>query len=221
MRKIVEFFVKYPIWGQMSILVIFLVGLMSLFSMNVNFFPEIDPRIITVQVAYPGASPQEMEEGVVLKIENALRGVQGIEQVSSTSAENIAAITIEGKKSYNQEELLSDVKNAVDKVSSFPTGAEKPIVYKLKLTERVVTMLLKGDADLLTLKKQTDQIEDELLTSGKVSQVEMKGLPAWEVVVEISEENMRRFGVKFDDLSAAIRRNNIDISAGSLKSSDE
>lgn len=221
MRKIVEFFVKYPIWGQMSILIIFLVGLMSLLSMNVNFFPEIDPRIITVQVAYPGASPQEMEEGVVLKIENALRGVQGIEQVSSTSAENIAAITIEGKKSYNQEELLSDVKNAVDKVSSFPTGAEKPIVYKLKLTERVVTMLLKGEADLLTLKKQADQIEDELLTSGKVSQVEIKGVPAWEVVVEISEENMRRYGVKFDDLSAAIRRNNIDISAGSLKSSDE
>lgn len=221
MRKIVEFFVKYPIWGQMSILIIFLVGLMSLLSMNVNFFPEIDPRIITVQVAYPGASPQEMEEGVVLKIENALRGVQGIEQVSSTSAENIAAITIEGKKNYNQEELLSDVKNAVDKVSSFPTGAEKPIVYKLKLTERVVTMLLKGEADLLTLKKQADQIEDELLTSGKVSQVEIKGVPAWEVVVEISEENMRRYGVKFDDLSAAIRRNNIDISAGSLKSSDE
>ena len=221
MRKIVEFFVKYPIWGQMSILVIFILGLMSLLSMNVNFFPEIDPRIITIQVAYPGASPQEMEEGVVLKIETALRGVQGIEQVSSISSENIAALTIEGKKGYNQEELLSDVKNAIDKVSSFPTGTEKPIVYKVKLTERVVTMLLKGNADLLSLKKMADNIEDDLLASGKVSQIEIKGLPAVEVVVEISEENMRRFGVKFDDLSNAIRRNNMDISAGALKSEEE
>ena len=221
MRKIVEFFVKYPIWGQMSILVIFILGLMSLLSMNVNFFPEIDPRIITIQVAYPGASPQEMEEGVVLKIETALRGVQGIEQVSSISSENIAALTIEGKKGYNQEELLSDVKNAIDKVSSFPTGTEKPIVYKVKLTERVVTMLLKGNADLLSLKKMADNIEDDLLASGKVSQIEIKGLPAVEVVVEISEENMRRYGVKFDDLSNAIRRNNMDISAGALKSEEE
>jgi multidrug efflux pump subunit AcrB len=221
MKKIVEFFVKYPIWGQMTILVIFILGLMSLLSMNVNFFPEIDPRIITIQVAYPGASPQEMEEGVVLKIETALRGVQGIEQVSSISSENIAALTIEGKKGYNQEELLSDVKNAIDKVSSFPTGTEKPIVYKVKLTERVVTMLLKGNADLLSLKKMADNIEDDLLASGKVSQIEIKGLPALEVVVEISEENMRRYGVKFDDLSNAIRRNNMDISAGALKSESE
>lgn len=221
MKKIVTFFVEYPIWGQMSILVIFILGLMSLLSMNVNFFPEIDPRIITIQVAFPGSSPQEMEEGVVLKIENALRGVQGIEQVSSISSENVAALTIEGKKNYDQDELLSDVKNAIDKVSSFPTGTENPIVYKVKLTERVITMLLKGNTDLLTLKKLADNIEDDMLASGKVSQIEIKGLPPLEVVIEISEENMRRYGIKFDDLSSAIRRNNMDISAGALKSEEE
>lgn len=221
MRKVVEYFVKYPIWGQMSILVILVVGVMSLLSMNVNFFPEIDPRIISIQVVFPGASPQEMEEGVVLKIETALKGVQGIEQVSSTSLENVASLVIEGKKGYDQDELLSDVKNAIDKVSSLPNGAEKPIVFKFKITERVITMLLKGDTDLLNLKKLSDKIEDELRISGKASQIEIKGLPPLEIAVEISEENLSRYGVKFDDISNAIRRNNMDISAGSLKSEEE
>jgi multidrug efflux pump subunit AcrB len=221
MKKAIKFFVKFPIWADLLVLLIVGFGFISLRSMNVNFFPEIEQRNIKIQVAFPGASPQEVEEGITLKIEDALKGLQGVEQITSVSSENISTIIVEGKKGYNPDELLSDVKNAVDKINSFPADAEKPVVFKDKPTERVATLLLEADVDLLTLKKNAQIIEDELLASGIVSQVSLSGFPDWEISIEISEENLRRYGLRFEDIANAIRRNNIDISAGSLKSEDE
>jgi multidrug efflux pump subunit AcrB len=221
MRKIIEFFVKYPIWGNMLILLIAGVGYISVTSLNVNFFPEIEQRNVSIQVTYPGASPQEIEEGVVLKIEQSLKGIQGIEQVTSISSENFANITVEGKKGYDPDVVLSDVKNAVDKINSLPVDAEKPVVFKIKPTEKVATLLLQADVDLLTLKKNAEIIEDELLASGVVSQVVLSGFPESEISVEVSEEVLRRYNLKFDDVANAIRRNNFDLSAGSLKSKEE
>lgn len=221
MKKTIEFFVDYPIWGNMLVLLIAGIGYLSMKSMNVNFFPEIEQRNISIQLTYPGASPQEIEEGVVLKVEQALKGIQGVEQVTSVSSENFANVTVEGKKGYDPEVVLSDVKNAVDKINSFPVDAEKPVVFKIKATEKVATLLLQANVDLLTLKKNAEIIEDELLASGKVSQVTISGFPAWEISVETKEENLRRYGLKFDDVANALRRNNFDLSAGSLKSKEE
>lgn len=221
MKKAIEFFVKYPLWGDLLVLLIVGFGFISLRSMNVNFFPEIEQRNIKIQVAFPGASPQEMEEGITLKVEEALKGLQGVEQITSVSSENISTVIVEGKKGYNPDELLTDVKNAVDRINSFPVDAEKPVVFKDKPTERVATLLLEADVDLLTLKKNAQAIEDELLASGIVSQVVLSGFPDWEISIEITEENLRRYGLRFEDIANAIRRNNIDVSAGSLKSDDE
>jgi multidrug efflux pump subunit AcrB len=221
MRKLIEFFVKYPIWGTILVMIIIIFGVISLLKLNINFFPEIESRIINIQVAYPGASPQEMEEGVVLKIEQSLKGIQGIEQVTSISMDNTATVTVEGKKGYDPETILSDVKNAVDRINSFPVDAEKPVVFIDKRVERVAALLLKGNTDLLTLKKNAELVEDDLLASGIVSQVEIIGVPDWEISIEVSEENLRRYGLKFEDIANAVRKNNIDMSAGSVKSNEE
>ncbi|MCB0834882.1 MAG: efflux RND transporter permease subunit, partial [Bacteroidetes bacterium] len=221
MRGILEFSVKYPIWGHMLILLLVGLGALCLSDMNVNFFPEFPARNVGINVAYPGASPQEMEEGIVLKIEQSLRGIQGIEQTTSVSSENFASITVEGLKGYDPDQLLSEVKNAVDRINSFPVAAEKPTVFRIKSLERVIVLLLKGAVDLLTLKRNAQFIEDELLASGVVSQVTVSGLPDYEFVVEVSENSLRRYGLTMDEIAAAIRRNNLDLSAGSLKSASE
>jgi multidrug efflux pump subunit AcrB len=221
MKKLVELFVKFPIWGNLLVLVIMILGVISLLKMNVNFFPEVESRIINIEVFYPGASPEEMEEGVVLKIEQALKGIQGIEQVTSVSMENTGNVTVEGKKGYKPETVLTDVKNAVDRISSLPVDAEKPVVYLRKQVERVATLLLQADVDLMTLKTNAELIEDELLASGVVTQLEIQGIPDREISIEVTEENLRRHQLKFDDIAAAVRRNNIDLSAGSIKASDE
>jgi multidrug efflux pump subunit AcrB len=221
MKKLIELFVKYPIWGNLLVLVIIILGSISLMKLNVNFFPEVESRIISIEVFYPGASPEEMEEGVVLKIEQALKGIQGVEQVTSMSMENTATVTVEGKKGYKPETVLTDVKNAVDRISSLPVDAEKPVVYLRKQVERVATLLLQADVDLSTLKTNAQLIEDELLASGVVTQVEIQGIPDREISIEVTEENLRRHQLKFEDIATAVRRNNIDLSAGSIKAADE
>lgn len=221
MKKSIEFFVRYPIWGNVLLLLLCGIGLLSFFQLNANFFPELEQRNIQVQVLFPGASPEEMENGIVNKVEDALKGIEGIEQVTSVSAENIANIIVEGRKGNDPEILLSDVKNAVDRINSFPVDAEKPVVFKVKQIERVVSLILTGEVDLLTLKKRAELIEDELLSSGVVTQVELSGFPELEISIEVSEDNLRRYNLRFDDLAAAVRSNNLDLSGGSLKSETE
>lgn len=221
MKNLVEFFIKHPVWGNTLVFVLVIWGFIGLFSLNINFFPETEQRVFQIQVVYPGSSPEEIEEGVVLKIEEALKGIEGIEQITSVSSENNASVSVEGKKGYDPEKVFRDVKNAVDRINSFPAGIEKPTVFLAKQVERVATLLLQADVDLQTLKKNAELIEDELLSSGVVSQVSLSGFPDLEISVEVSENNLKKFGIKFDDVANAIKRNNIDVSGGSLKTAEE
>lgn len=222
MKKLVGLFVKYPIWGQLLIASILIVGLICMLSMKVSYFPEVESRVISVQLIFPGSSPQEIEEGMVLKAENALRGMQGIEQINSTSKENGAIIYIEGKKGFDTDELLSNVKNTIDKINSFPVGAEKPAIFKVRYTDRVATIVLQGkDVSLETLKQQADKIEDDLLATNIITQLEIKGLPSQEIAIEVNEATLKKYHITFDDIANAIKRNNIDITAGALKGAKE
>jgi len=126
MKKIIAYFIKYPIAVNIIVIGFIFFGYFGFTTLTSSFFPLSESRIITISLAYPGASPQEMEEGVVLKIEDNLKGILGIDRVTSTSSENTAIITIETFKGFDTDVILADVKNAVDKVPSFPSGMEPP-----------------------------------------------------------------------------------------------
>ncbi len=222
MRAVVTFFVKYPIWANAIILIAFIGGLGAyFFNLKKSFFPEREPRNISISVSYPGASPVEMEEGVTIKIEEAIKGIEGIEEVSSVSSENSASISIRAKKDYDLEEVTVEVKNAVDRINSFPVSAEKPIVVKEKSTSGASWLSLTGDVSLYDLKKAAEQIEDELLASGVISQVRVSGFPNLEISIEVKEQDLRRYGLTFAEVAAAVRQNNLDISGGTIKTSNE
>ena len=126
MKRIVEKFVQYPVYANLLIIFVLLAGSFSYLSMKKAFFPETESRIITVSVFYPGASPVEMEEGVTSRIEEAVRGIIGIKEITSTSSENSARVSVETTGEYPIDEILMEVKNAVDGISSLPSAAERP-----------------------------------------------------------------------------------------------
>jgi multidrug efflux pump subunit AcrB len=224
MRSIIRFFIKYPIYANAFIFVISLFGIYSMFTMNKSFFPELDPRRVVISVMYPGASPDEMEEGVTIKIEQALRGISGVEQINSTSSENMATITVQAFENADMDEVYKDVENGVNSINSFPQGAEKPIIRRLKanpMSEMVSTISLSGDCDFMTLKNEADQIENDLFNSGLISTIEMRGFPELELVVEVQEENLLKYGILIDEISLAIQKNNQDLTGGILRSEKE
>ncbi|MBK7130678.1 MAG: efflux RND transporter permease subunit [Crocinitomicaceae bacterium] len=224
MRSIIRYFIKYPMYANAFIFVISLFGIYSMFSMNKSFFPELDPRRVIVSVLYPGASPEEMEEGVTIKVEQALRGINGVEQINSTSSENVAMITVQAFESADMDEVYKDVENAVNSINSFPQGAEKPVIRRLKLnpvSEMVSTIGLTGDGDFMTLKEEADKIENDLFNSGLISNIEMRGFPELELVVAVQEENLLKYGIMIDEIALAIQRNNQDLTGGILRNDKE
>ncbi len=223
MRKVVEFFVRYPIWANAILVIIVIFGTLGYLNMKMSFFPELPPDEITVRVAYPGAAPEEMEEGITIKIEEALKGIVGIEEVTSTSSENTATINIETADGYNINEVLAEVKNAVDGISSYPVGAEPPLVSKDRMggSSRAAFLNLSGGSDLRALKEKAEMVEDDLLNSGVISQVTVFGYPNLEISIEVPEANLSRYGLTFSQVANAVRFNNRDVSGGSIKTVDE
>jgi multidrug efflux pump subunit AcrB len=224
MRNVIAFFIKNPIWSNAIIVLTGIFGLTSLFILPHSFFPETTPKQIYVNTIYPGASPQEMEEGITIKIEQALKGLSGIEEINSNSSENSSSITITAFTNIDLEELKQEVESSVASISSYPVGAEKPIVTKQKMRgmgSMVAFLALKGPDDLFELKKLADEVEFDLRNLDDVSQLSINGLPSLEIAVEIKETDMYKYNISIDEISNAIKINNIDLSAGTIKTNEE
>ena len=220
-RGLVEYFVKFPILANIIIAITLIGGIAAIVNTKKSFFPVAKDRVIMINVAYPGASPEEMEEGVTTKIEEAVYAISGIDELESTSSENTATISILTLDNYDIDEVYTEVKNAVDGISSFPVAAEKPIIFKQKTRTTALRMAINGEVDLKVLKNYAESIEDDLLATGKISQVEVSGFPPLEVSIEVTESDLRRYNLSFDQVASAVRANNRDISAGSIKSPTE
>ena len=191
MRKIIERFVEYPVYANLIIAMVILAGGVSMLSLKKSFFPETESRLLSVSVYYPGASPVEMEEGVTTRIEEAVRGLIGIKEITSTSLENSCLVSIETTGEYPINEVLQEVKNAVDGISSLPSAAERPIVSKNRSRAGALRLELvpvdEHEVDLMTLKEYAQRIEEDFLNSGVMSQISISGYPQPEISVEIKE----------------------------------
>lgn len=221
MKGLVEYFVKYPILANIIIAITLIGGVVALVNTKKSFFPLAKDRLIQITVSYPGASPEEMEEGVTSKIEEAIYATPGIDELNSISSENSASISILTLDNFDIDEIYTEIKNSVDGISSFPVGAEKPIIFKVKSRTTAARMALNGDVSLKVLKTYAENVERDLLATGKISQVNISGFPPLEVSIEVQEETLRRYNLSFDQVAAAVRSNNRDLSAGSIKSPEE
>ena len=222
MKKLIAYFIKYPVAVNVIILAFIILGYMGMKGMRSSFFPLQESKNINISVVYPGASPQEMEEGVVLKIENNLRGLVGIDRFTSSSSENAASIRIEAEQGYDIDVLLADVKNAVDKVPSFPAEMEPPVVAKQETLNRAISMVVTGnDVDLKSLKTEARKIETELRSIDGISQVEITGFPREEIVISVKEDVLRAYQLSFSEIASAVSSANLLSTGGSVKTSAE
>lgn len=222
MRKLIAYFIRYHVAVNVVILAFFVFGIIGVLSLKSSFFPLTDSKIINISIAYPGASPQEIEEGIVLQIEDNLKGLKGIDRVTSVSRENSGTITVEIQKGENIDFMLLEVKNAVDRVPSFPTGMEPLIVAKLEEVRETISFAVSGkDIPLVTLKQIARQIENDLRTIDGISQVETTGYPEEEIEIAVNEINLLAYNLTFTEVAQAVSQANILVTGGNIKTDAE
>jgi multidrug efflux pump subunit AcrB len=222
MKKIITYFIKYPVAVNVMILAFIIFGAIGAFSMKSSFFPLVDSQLIRISLVYPGASPAEMEEGVVLKIEDNLKGIVGVERVTSVSRENSASVNVEVEKGKNIDVVLSDVKNAVDRVPSFPSGMEPAVIAKVESIRPTISFTVSGEnVSLKSLKQYARNVENDIRGIEGISQVEISGFPDEEIEIAVRENDLRAYNLSFTEVSNAIRNSNILITGGNIKTSEE
>ncbi|MDC1204745.1 efflux RND transporter permease subunit [Salibacteraceae bacterium] len=221
MRNLIAYFIKYPVAGNTLMVLIFIFGYFGLQSWKKNFFPVSESRILQIETVYPGSSPEEIEKGIVLKIEDNLRGVTGIEQISSVSQENSGVITIEVERSYNTDLVLQDVKNAVDRIPSFPDGMEPPVIYKKESRNFAISFSLSGDVSLTTLKKFAQKAESDLLAIDGISKIALSGYPDEEIEIALKEDALRAYDLTFLEVSQKVQNANLEVTGGKVRGDKE
>ncbi len=222
MRKIISYFIKYEVAVNVLIFAFVIFGLIGVYNMKSSFFPLVDSKIITINVAYPGSSPEEIEEGIILKIEDNLKGLVGIDRVTSTARESGGSITIEIEKGENIDALLAEVKNAVDRVPNFPTGMEPLVVAKQEQIRPTISFAVSGDdIPLTTLKEISQQIENDLRAIDGISQITISGFPEEEIEIAVSQEDLLAYNLSFQEVAAAVSNANILSTGGTIKTNAE
>ena len=177
MKKIISYFIKYEVAVNVLILAFVIFGIVGALSLKSSIFPLNESRNILISIAYPGASPQEIEEGIVLKIEDNLKGLQGVDRVTSTSRENSGTINVEIEQNQDIDFMLLQVKNAVDRVPTFPSGMEPLVVSKLEVVRPTIGFAISGkDIPLSTLKQIGRQIENDIRAIEGISQISFERL---------------------------------------------
>ena len=217
MKRVIAWFAGNSVAANLLMVVILVGGAVTALRIKMELFPEFSLDLITVQVPYPGAAPEEVEEGICVRIEEDVHSIEGIKKITSTASEGRGTVTIEVLPGEDARRILDDVKTRVDAIEAFPEEAEKPIIQELLLRRQVITVAVSGDADETTLKRLAESVRDGLNGLEQISQVNLSGARAYEISIELSEESLRRYDLSFEDVAAAVRRSSLDLSGGSVK----
>lgn len=222
MRTIIAYFIRYHVAVNVIVLAFLIFGVVGALSLKSSFFPLTDSQNISINVAYPGASPQEIEEGIVLKIEDNLKGLEGVERVTSTSRENSGSINVEIEKGKDIDFMLLEVKNAVDRVPSFPIGMEPLVVSKLESVRQTISFAISGeDVSLKTLKDIGRGVENDLRAIDGISQIAISGYPEEEIEIAVNENTLLAYGISFNEVALAVSNANILVTGGTIKTEAE
>ncbi len=221
MKRILAAFAGNTVFANIVLLMIFMAGGLAVTSMLRESFPQFSLDLISIQVAYPGADPEEVEEGISLKIEDALETVEGIKQYTSRSSENMASITIEVQDGYDVSEVLDQVKSKVDAISTFPVDAEQPVITEVLLRDSVMMLALSGELHEKQLKTWANRVRDEVKLLDGISQVEVFGSRDYEISIEVSEERLQEYGLSFSQVARAVRNSSLNLHGGTIRTSGE
>ena len=213
----IAWFAKNDVAANLLMLLIFALGISALTRIPLEVFPEFESDIVQITVPFPGATPAEVETGIVLRIEDAIADLRGIEEINAVARENSALIFARIDDNYNTRELLEDIKNRVDGISTFPAEAERPIISLTEPRHEVISALVSGPLPERELRQLGEQVRDELSALPEISQVELIGVRPYEISIEISRNTLTAYGLSFAQVAQAIDNHSVDLSAGVIK----
>ena len=221
MKNFIVSFTRNTVFANIVLVMIFISGWMAARSMIRETFPEFSLDMISITVPYPGADPEEIEEGISRKIEEAIEGLEGVKQYTTKSSENVGTAMIEVQENYDINEILDRVRSKIDAVSTFPVDAEKPIINEMLIKDTVMLLCLSGDMSERRMKEFAENTKDEIRKIPGISQVEIFGNREYEISIEVSEKRLREYGLTFAQVTNAIRRSNLNLAGGTIRSKGE
>ncbi len=216
-KGIIAWFAGNHVASNLLMVIIICAGLFSVFTITKKAMPDIELPMIQVRMAYPGASPADVESGLVVQIEKAVEDVDGITMIRSVATEGSAQVTLEVDESYDINEVLNDVKVRIDSILTFPVDAEPPIVMRTTVRNDAIRLEVYGDMDPVTQKELAKQIRDELLQISGITSVTLAGAKPYEISIEVSEDTLLKYGLTLDQIAQRIRASSLDLPAGSLQ----
>ncbi len=217
MKSVIAWFAENHVAANLLMIFLLLAGTITGLTMKVEVFPETDLDIIKITTEYPGASPSEVEEAILRRIEEKIAGLAGIKRIDSRAREGWGTVTIEVIKDWDQKKLLEEVKAEVDRITTLPDEAEKPEVREVTRLSRVINVAVYGDADEKTIKHLAERIKDDITNLPGITLAEIYGIRKTEVSIEISEGTLRRFGLTLGQVAEAVRKASLDLPAGRIK----
>ena len=216
-KGLIAWFASNHVAANLLMWFIIVAGLISVFTIRKQTTPDFELNWIQVRVPYLGAAPQEVEEGVVIKVEEAVQDIQGIVEIRSRANEGLGSVTIEVSRDEDISEILTEVKTRVDAISTFPALTEKPVIYKVEPDTPVIFVAIHGSIDDFSRKLIAQEIRNELLTMPEISKVDFYGDRAFEISIEVSEHVLRQYGLTMSEISEAVRASSLDLPGGTIK----
>jgi len=216
MLGLISWFARNRVAANLLMVIVMVAGAFTIPGLKQEVTPEIDSAMISVQVPYLGAAPEEVEEGICTRIEEAVQGIEGVDRLRSTAVEGMGTVLVELTTDADAGAVLDDVKAAVDRIDSFPAEAEEPITAKVDMSPQVLTVAVWGNAAMETLRGVAERLRDELTADPAISLVKLQNVPDFEIAIEVDEAALRRWSMTFDELAGAVRRASLDLPGGSV-----
>ncbi len=217
MNGLIAWFARNGVAANLLMVLIVAWGVLALNGIPVEVLPSMETRSITVNVPYLGAAPEEVEQGVCLRIEEAVQDLEGVDTIRSTAAEGSGTVLIELAAGADANDVLDQVKSRIDAITTFPAEIEKPVVQEALIRLRVISVAIYGDVEERALKAVAEEVRDGLADLPDVTQVELDAVRPYEISIEVSEDTLRRYGLTFDEVVQAVRRSSIDLPGGAVR----
>jgi multidrug efflux pump subunit AcrB len=214
-------FARNRVFANILLLMLLFGGIIASTAMIRENFPEFSLDMITITVPYPGADPEEVEEGISRKIEEAVEDIEGIKQYTTESRENTGTARLEVDEDYALGDVLEEVRTEINAISSFPVDAEKPVISELTLEDSVILLNFSAEMSERRIKEWSERIKDEIKQLPEVSKASVFGTRDYEINIEISEERLREYGLTLNQVVRAVRDSSLNLAGGTIRTKDQ
>ncbi|EAS66453.1 efflux RND transporter permease subunit [Photobacterium angustum] len=219
-KGLIAWFTHNHVAANLLMLLVILGGLFSISLINKEIFPAFAMNRIMITASYPGASPEDIEQSINIKIEQSLDNVKNIKRIESVASQGLASLTLELETGADLEKVLDDVKQQIDAITTFPVNMETPLIKRAEFTSNVMFISLYGNLNERQLKEYAKQVRDDILLETSASDVVVSGVKDYEIAIDVSENALRKYGLTFEQVANAVQQRSIDLPGGIIKAKD-